>query len=325
MSTRVDGWVLYRRIVSQCGPVLTAVDELLDHREGVGRRDELIDAVGRTAFDNEVRRGHLRRIFPRVYARPWTVDVETARRRAAVLSVGDGSALSHRTALHHLQLPCPGPEPVIHVSVPWPHNPRPAEDGLKVHHIESPFPAVELIDGVPTVSAAAAITTSWPWLRADDQRAPFLAAARAGLTTPELVRRELRRSTRLRGRRQLLELAALIEGGCESELEIWGYLDVFNIPGLDHARRQRIVHIGSRTFRLDLAYETERLAVELDGRKYHSSPAQWERDIERDLTLATAGWQTVRLSHSRLTGDVPGCRRQVLQVLKARRQIRGRS
>jgi very-short-patch-repair endonuclease len=173
-----------------------------------------------------------------------------------------------------------------------------------------------------TVCPASAITTSWPYLRASDQRAPFLAAARRRLVTPAEVRAELRRSTRIRGRRRLLELADLIDAGCESELEIWGYLDVFDVPGLAHAARQRIVHVGSKTYRLDLSYGEERLAVELDGRKYHASPAQWERDIARDLALATIGWQTIRLSHSRLTNDVEGCRRQVLQVLAARGQIR---
>jgi very-short-patch-repair endonuclease len=208
------------------------------------------------------------------------------------------------------------------VSVPWPRNPPPSVGGLQVHHIDAPFPSIHVIDGVPTVSTASAITTSWPWLRGSDQRAPFIAAVQRGLTTPDAVQRELRRSTRVRGRRALLELAQLIEEGCESELELWGYLEVFTVPGLDHGERQRLITVGSRTFRLDLAYEKERLAVELDGRGYHSSDDQWERDIARDLAIATRGWQTVRLPHKRLMNDVDGCRREVLEVLAARRQMR---
>ena len=46
----------------------------------------------------------------------------------------------------------------------------------------------------------------------------------------------------------------------------------------------------------------------------------WAYDtlIRRDVALATAGWQTLRLSHHRLTTDVTGCRRDVLAVLVSR-------
>jgi len=69
-----------------------------------------------------------------------------------------------------------------------------------------------------------------------------------------------------------------------------------------------------------MLYEAERLIVELDGRRFHASAGQWERDIARDLALAKIGWQTVRLSHRRLTSDVDGCRRDVLAVLATRRR-----
>ena len=287
----------------------------------VGSRQALVDLVGRISFDAEVRRGHLVRVFPRAYVRPWDGDDITLRRRAALISVGGRAGLSHRTALRQWDLPCPGFEAVVDLSVPWSRNPSPSAPGLRVHHIKEPFPEIVLVHGLPTVSCASAITTSWPYLRASDQRAPFLAARRDKLVTPADVRRELRRSTRIRGRRQLLELADLIDAGCESELEIWGYLDVFDIPELAHANRQRVIEVDDHTYRLDLAYEAERLAVELDGRKFHASPEQWERDIARDLALATVGWQTIRLSHNRLTRDPAGCRRKVLNVLAARRQM----
>jgi very-short-patch-repair endonuclease len=123
----------------------------------------------------------------------------------------------------------------------------------------------------------------------------------------------------VRGLTQLRHVAGLVVAGCESELEIWGYLHVFDVPGLDHAVRQREVTVDGCWYRADMAYEQERVVVELDGRAYHASPQQWDRDIARDLTLARAGWQTVRLSHRRLTTDIAGCRRDVLEVLAARR------
>lgn len=132
-------------------------------------------------------------------------------------------------------------------------------------------------------------------------------------------------ATRLAGRlpgvRDLRRLVVDIAAGCESELELWGYRNVFAVPGLDHAVRQRVIVVVGQTYRADLAYEAERVLIELHGRAYHAAPDQWARDIARDLALATIGWQTVRLSHARLTGDVAAVRRDVLAVLAARRAV----
>jgi very-short-patch-repair endonuclease len=127
---------------------------------------------------------------------------------------------------------------------------------------------------------------------------------------------------RLAGHSQLVRLIDLLAAGCEGELELWGYSAVFDVAGLRGAVRQRTVVVNGNAYRLDMAYEAERVAVELDGRAYHSSPEQWERDTRRDLALATMGWQTVRLSHRRLTQEVDQVRRQVLAVLASRRHWR---
>jgi very-short-patch-repair endonuclease len=153
-------------------------------------------------------------------------------------------------------------------------------------------------------------------------RSIALAVTRRGAIAIPLVGEALERMVRLPGRRQLRTLLSPLRAGCHSELELWGYLYVFDVPGLRHARRQVLVRVGGRAFYLDMAYEEERFAVELDGRAHHGAPDQWERDIRRDLALATIGWQTIRLSHARLTRDVDGVRREVLAVLASRRQWR---
>lgn len=77
----------------------------------------------------------------------------------------------------------------------------------------------------------------------------------------------------MRGKRSLCELASLVLPGCESELELWGYTGVFDVPGLRDATRQRVVRVGGKTYRLDVAYDEEMLDVELDGRRFHASPS----------------------------------------------------
>nr|WP_255479804.1 DUF559 domain-containing protein [Quadrisphaera sp. RL12-1S] len=70
---------------------------------------------------------------------------------------------------------------------------------------------------------------------------------------------------------------------------------------------------------LDCYDETAALAIELDGRAYHDSPWQRERDITRDARVAGVGIQTVRFSHRRLTSEPEACRREVLEVAAVRR------
>jgi very-short-patch-repair endonuclease len=159
-------------------------------------------------------------------------------------------------------------------------------------------------------------------LEGRDQRAPAIAAVRKRLVTPAELDVAATRAVGMRGRASLLRLVALLAAGCESELELWGYLSVFDYPGLRHAVRQKVVQVHGQFYRLDVAFEEERVAVELDGYRYHSTREQRERDMQRDAALASIDWLTLRYSHERLHEDVPDCRRDTLGTLAARRAWR---
>lgn len=296
------------------------IDDLLADHAGVLERNAGVRLLGRHRFDNEVKSGGLVAVFPRTYARPWDIDDVAVRLRAAVLSVGGEVALSHVTALALRGLPA-GDDARVHVTAYNPRHPRGVVGQLVVHRTRLPLDA-GLVDGLPAVSCEAAVLNSWPLLTGADQRAPLLEAHRRRVISVRRLAGLAESAWWLAQVASLRDVVSMILAGCESELELWGYSNVFDVPGLDDAIRQRVVHVGGQSYRLDMAYEAEMLAVELDGRAFHASPAQWERDIRRDLALATAGWQTIRFSHARLTSDVAGCRRDVLAVRSARRQRR---
>jgi very-short-patch-repair endonuclease len=170
------------------------------------------------------------------------------------------------------------------------------------------------------VAPAVAIVRSWPLIGGPDQRAPAIAAVRDRLVTPDDLRSAESHAPGLRDRAGLHRLVELLEAGCESELEIWGYTGVFDVPGLRHGVRQKAIEIRGAWYRLDLAYVAERMAVELDGSRYHAARRQRERDMQRDAALASIGWLTLRFSHARLRDDVSGCRRDTLATLAARRR-----
>jgi very-short-patch-repair endonuclease len=297
--------------------MIAQIDRLLARTGGVASRSRLLTVTTRAQLDREIRSGHLVSQFPRAYSRPWDWDV--VLERAALVSVGPPAALSHTSALRRWRLPA-GTSTAIHVTVPARRHPI-GDEQLTIHRVTH-FPRVLKVNGLITVSVADAVVGAWPLLVGPDQRAAALAATRTRLVSVCEVRSVADSATRLPGRRDLMRLLDLIEAGCESELELWGYLDVFDVPGLRQGVRQREVRAGGRSYRLDLAYEEERIAVELDGHAYHSTRDQRERDMRRDAALASIGWLTLRYSHSRLHTDVAGCRRDTLSALAARRQWR---
>jgi very-short-patch-repair endonuclease len=295
------------------------LDTALARAGGAVSRDLLRHlGVSLPVLDAARRRGEVVRLFPRAYCRPWDVEEAAIRERAAVYSVGAPVALSHLTVLRRHGLITTPTD--VHLSVPARRNPRPCP-GVVVHRVGSPPPR-RPGRGLPQVSLAHALVTSWPLLAVAEQRGPAIAAVRDRMVRPAELAAALHTLTHLPGRAALAELVGLLAAGCESELEIWGHLRVFTGPGLNHGVRQRLVRTPERNYRLDLAYEAEQVAVELDGERYHSTREQRERDRRRDAALAALGWLTLRFSHRRLHRDPAGCRRDTLATLATRRRQR---
>ena len=54
-------------------------------------------------------------------------------------------------------------------------------------------------------------------------------------------------------------------------------------------------------YEVDLHWPELKLVAELDGYAYHGHERAFETDRERDIVLAVAGWQTVRVTDRQLT------------------------
>ncbi len=119
------------------------------------------------------------------------------------------------------------------------------------------------------------------------------------LTTPERLRQALAAQARMPRRRWLTSILDDLASGVCSTLES-GYLSrVERAHGLPRGRRQTEDHLFGRVHRRDVDYGI--LVVELDGRAFHDSAGQRERDLDRDLDLAAArGTPTVRLGYGQV-------------------------
>jgi hypothetical protein len=118
-------------------------------------------------------------------------------------------------------------------------------------------------------------------------------------TTARHMLASARRRTRL-SRRDWIEsvLADIADGVC-SVLE-HGYLHrVERAHHLRDSRRQVIDRLGAGTVYRDVRYACG-LVVELDGRLFHDTTEQRDRDFDRDLDAAAGGASTVRLSYGQV-------------------------
>jgi len=64
---------------------------------------------------------------------------------------------------------------------------------------------------------------------------------------------------------------------------------------------------GVGPYFVDLAFPEVKLAIECDGRRFHSDPADVARDQHRTQYLAKLGWRVLRFSGREIKQDVYGC------------------
>jgi len=123
---------------------------------------------------------------------------------------------------------------------------------------------------------------------------------------------------RVRARRALLRTVAQCAAGAETYLEWHAAEHVFAGREFDCFVRQHRVLAHGRVYRLDMYDERTRVAVEVDGARFHSPLDLWQRDLRRDADLASLGIQTVRFSYQDLHARPAWCRQRLLAILAHR-------
>lgn len=266
-----------------------------------------------------VGRGKVSRIQPGIYALPGVASDWRIRVEAAVQACG--GVVSHRTALALWELlPPAGP---VHLTVGISRSGR-GSPGVVLHRTRELSEPLRRVESLPVTCVERSIVDAWgrpDGVSRGALRAAAITAVRRRMCTPRQLLGEIERRPCLAGRASLVQLVGLLAGGCQSELEIWGCLEVLRAPGMPAFVQQRRVDVGGRTVFLDAAYDEVLLAVEMDGAAHHGSQEQRERDISRDALLATLGWQTLRFGFRSLTGEPLRCRREILAVHGARRRL----
>lgn len=137
-----------------------------------------------------------------------------------------------------------------------------------------------------------------------------------GFSTYDMTQ-QLGRFRGARGVIQLRQLVPLADGRAESPAESLTRLRLLDagLP-LPQVQWEVVNVVGIVLYRLDLAYPDLMLAIEYDGREFHTSDEDRARDAERRADLRRLGWTFVIVTSQ----DVYGAHPQVARLVREKMQ-----
>ena len=215
---------------------------------------------------------------------------------AAVLALGPGAVLSHKTAAAAVELLSTA-QTLIDVTVPGARHAR-RQRGLRIHvtdkfHRED----VDGVDGIPVTSVARTILDLAAVLNSARLRRVIEQADRSGVLNLLALQRALDRRPRANGSRQLRAILRDYTGAppTRSVFER-AFLELIERAGLP----KPLVNAKLASLEPDIYWPQWKLVVELDSRGFHSDPRTFESDRIRDARLQRLGLRVLRITWKRL-------------------------
>lgn len=247
----------------------------------LARRQLLAGGLSAGAIKERTASGLLVPVHRGVYALGSPPRSRAAHFMAAVLAAGDAAAISHVSAAHLHGL-LPGETARTHVTTPARAGQRP---GLVVHHRE-PWQAGErrTVEGIPCTSVARTLTD----LAATEPARRLERAVEQAEVLQIFDRRALEGALERRpGARALRDVLAGFGRSTmtRSELEE-AFLALVRSAGLPQPELNVSVALGDGRFaEIDALWREPRLAVELDGERYHSGHRAFHGDRAKGSEL----------------------------------------
>ena len=265
----------------------------------VARRQLLAMGIGAGAIETRLERHFLHRLHRGVYAVGHLALVPLAREMAAVLAAGPGAFVSHRSAAVVWHLLKGQEDDLIDVTVTG--LGRGGRAGLRIHRSRLvTTPEVRHLRALP-VSAPARTLIDLAEAASDREleRAFHEALARNLFNVPYLQRE----MERFRGRRGVTRLRRILDASdgpllTRSEAEE-RFLALVRESELPVPELNVLLH----GYEVDFLWREQRLVVEVDGFRFHSSRHAFERDRRRDADLQAAGYSVLRLTWRQVVNE----------------------
>lgn len=278
-------------------------------QHGYVTRRQLLDVgLGAEAVRSRVKSHRLIPVYAGVYALGHQPTLPQDQAFAAVLACGDGALLSHATAASVWGISKRWTTP-FHVTVATARR----RAGIQMHRGKlHPRDFDRQLD-LPVTSPARTLLDNAPELTDKALTRAVNDLLRSHLLVLEDLVATLDRHPRHRATRRLQEFIEAPTGPTASEFE-----DAFIAFCRRFALPQPLCNARVAGYEVDAYFPMERVIVELDGWRFHSSRASFESDRERDAALLTLGIVTVRITWSRLIKTPEREAARLRQILEAR-------
>ena len=240
------------------------------------------------------------RLLPRVYAPVELRATWHQRVMAACLWAGDGAAASHRTAAALLRLPGFA-KAKIEISTPR----RLRRPGLVAYRRSLRPNDVMKVDGIPVTSVPITLLNLAAVESLDRLEVAVDDVLVRGLVTWGRLQRVFEED--MRGVAGAVPLRSVLEGykhaAPESPLER-RFLRLLRAAGLPEPEVQYPIREGERLVaRVDFAYPEIRLAMEVDGYRWHGGRRAWVRDLSRGNGIAARSWRILHIAKEHMDGS----------------------
>jgi hypothetical protein len=236
---------------------------------------------------------------------------------AAVLSARP-AALSHQSAVRAAEGPGRKDDSQDQIHVAVEHGRRLVEQpGIRVHRMRDFESRVLWNRAPPRVRDEEALLDVAAESTSLQAVATLAAACGSRRTKATKLLERLDDRPRIPQRQWLRSVLSDIAGGTCSVLE-HGYLDLVERPhGLPTGQRQALRQGSNGHVYRDVTYECLGLDVELDGKLFHSSTKDRDRDMERDLDAVVGGTAlTLRLGFGQVFERPCSTARKVVSVMR---------
>ena len=241
-------------------------------------------------IDRRIERGWLRPVHRGVYAVGGASLTREGHWMAATLALGQGAALSHRSAAELWTL-IPGCSSLMHVTAPSTGG-RSRRRGLIVHRFQRP-PRVILKRGVPVTTPLRTLED----LKGGVDRLTFDRA----VTEAERLR--------LCTKKELDEVLP-IHTPTANKFE-QRFLKLCKAHSIPRPQCQEWI----RDYRADFLWPDRKLIIETDGYDTHGTRMAFEDDRARDVELSTHGYTVLRFTWRQLTERPDWVARKVVEAL----------
>jgi hypothetical protein len=281
--------------------------------------------VSWSGVQSRTRRGMLRRATRGVYEVQPSQDDLIRRERAIVYAMGAGCVLSGASAarLWGLELPVPN---VIEVTIPWTRDARRSPDrGVVIDRTRHlPSRDRDRRSELPVTSCARTFLDLAPRFDYEELRKAVDNAICRRILHPQALA-ALLGDPRNRGkpgsgtlRRILVPWLQPVKPESVPEVDVLRFMLEAGIPA-PVLQRKVFDGAGNLIARLDFAWPDEKVAVEMDGFRYHSSPDAHAHDRERDIVLGELGWIVIRITPTGLAKSGPAFLNNLRDRLAERR------